>query len=322
MHQQIQDRIKRLFQGLPGDTGEYTGKHTGKNTENKTVAVIRAEQYETLAAAAQAMKENLAGFKLFGDRDAILNIADTYALDISKATIVDSRDDEHACSGAMAAVKSGEAQAVMKGIIHTSLFAKALLDKRLELIRPKRLLSHVCLMELPAYHKPILLTDSAVNISPDVEKKIQIIRNAVEAASGIGINSPKIACITPVETVNPKIESTLHAAELVKIQNEKHLFGNSILEGPIALDVALSSEAAEMKGIRSRAAGDFDILLLPNLDAANAVYKALSLFGGGVYGGIVMGMRVPVILTSRSDKHESRLISIRFALAAEEVQVK
>lgn len=310
VHQQRQNRIERLFPGHPGTAAD------------KTVAVIRAEQYETLAAAAQAMKENLVDFKLFGDRDAILHIADTNELDISKASIVDTRDDEHACSGAMAAVKSGEAQAVMKGIIHTSVFAKSLLDKRLKLIRPNRLLSHVCLMDLPAYRKPILLTDSAVNIAPDVEKKIHIIRNAVDAASGIGINSPKIACITPVETVNSKIESTMHAAELVKIQEEKQLFGDSILEGPIALDAALSSEAAEMKGIRSRAAGDFDILLLPNLDAANAVYKAFSLFGGGLYGGIVMGMKVPVILTSRSDKHESRLISIRFALAAEEAQVK
>jgi len=287
----------------------------GRVGMNKTAAVVCAGQFETLSAIAEAMQLKLAHFILYGRESAIRKTAEEHHLMIDAAEIVDCSTDEEACVRAAEDLSADRTQIIMKGIVHTSLFTHALLNKELNLVPEGGLLSHIALMKLRYYHKPFLLTDAALNIAPDTEKKVRIIRNAAAAARKLGISRPKIACIAPVENVKKKIPSTVDAHDLVQRQKNGRIFGDVIIDGPLSFDLAMSADAAEMKSSSSPVAGDPDILLLPCLDAANAVLKSLILFGQAQYGGIISGLKKPVVLTSRSDHHEARLLSLRLALA-------
>ncbi len=284
--------------------------------EVKTVVVVKAEHLNTLITVHQALEKGIAHFILIGDLEHIKRIADEHDLDVTASDIIDEGDEHKAAKIAARLAAHQNAQVVMKGNVHTSVFTRALLDKTYGLNSQGNLISHAALFALKKYHKPLIITDGALNIAPDLEKKKGILMNALAVARSLGIDAPKVACIAPVEKVNDKLESTVHARKLVLIQQHEHIFGNAVIEGPLAFDAAMSHSAAEGKGIEGVVPGDADILLFPCLDSANAVYKTLSLFGEADHAGILAGLSVPAVLTSRSDTSEVRMNSLRFALAA------
>jgi len=207
--------------------------------------------------------------------------------------------------------ESGEADVVMKGLVHTSVFTRALLNKERGLIPPGGLISHVGLFDLPGLPHPVFLTDAALNIAPELNEKAVILRNALSVARSLGVDKPGAACIAPVEKVNAKIPSTVDAEKLSDMD-----MGDAVVEGPMALDVALSRDAAAIKGVESLISGHPDILLFPELNSANGVYKAFAFQPESRCAGILAGLSVPVVLTSRSDSEDTRYHSLKLALAA------
>ena len=271
-----------------------------------TVAVACAEDAHVLEAVNEAYARKIAGFVLVGDEAKIKETALSLDIDVSPYEIIHEPNVEAACKTAVSLVTAGRAKAVMKGLVDTSIIMKAVLDKEAGMRTGKKL-SHVAVFEMPTYHKLLFVTDAAINIAPDLTGKIDIIMNAVEAVTNLGINSPKVALLAAKEKADPKMPVTVEIAEIV----EKYKAGElCIIDGPFALDNAVSAESAEIKGISSPVAGDADILMCPNIESGNILYKALAFLGGGKNGGVVVGASRPIILTSRADSAESKLISI------------
>lgn len=293
-------------------------EHAGVQKHKKTVTVVVAEHADTLLSIGEAREQEVADFILCGDIDAITAMAGDLKVSLEGVRIIPSESHTQAASDAVNTIIRGEAQVLMKGGIHTADFMRAILHKEAGLVAQGALLSHVALICIPSYHKPVFLTDAALNILPDIEAKKKILLNAIQAAKLFGITIPKVACIAPVEVVTPKIVSTVDAQKLVLEQQASGLFGQAIVEGPFAIDVAFSEVSAAVKGIAGEVPGHPDILLMPNLDAANGVFKSLALIPGVVLAGIVLGAKVPVVLTSRSDSEETRLNSLLFALSIAE----
>ena len=274
-----------------------------------TVAVALANDPEIVRGIAGAMNRGLAHFVLIGDPDATREAAEVARVDISRARLETETDGVRACALAAELVKAKEAQVLMKGIVSTAIFTRMLLDKENDFVVPGDLISHVGVFDIPAYHKPVIITDAGINISPPLEDKVKILQNAIDFARMLGIPRPKAACIAPLEKVNPRIPSTGDAEALSRMAAEGR-FGDAFVAGPLALDVAVLTAAAATKGIESAVVGDPDILLLADLDTANVFYKSLTLFGGARAASVAAGVRVPVVITSRSDDEETRLISI------------
>ncbi len=197
--------------------------------------------------------------------------------------------------------------------MNTGQLVKAIIDKEYGLLNGK-LLSHIAFFESPYYHKVLCITDAALNISPDFEEKVAIVNNAVGVYHRLGVKNPLVAVLAPVETVNPKMEATIHASMLTQMQKRKQIEG-CIIDGPLALDNAVSYEAAKHKGLNSEVAGNADILLAPDLNAGNMLYKSLNFLGGAVCAAIVAGASIPVVLTSRADQDKSKYLSIALAVA-------
>ena len=281
----------------------------------KTVAIVGAAHAESLLCMAALREEHLVDFLLFGDQERICELAGQLGLDLGNSIIVPTHDDEQSALLATEAVVAGTVQVLMKGSVHTADFVRRILDKEMGLLPEGGVLSHVARVQLPWYPKPLLLTDAAINIQPDFDRKVGMVKNAIRVARALGVVQPKVAVVCPVETVNPRIPSTTDAAQLVFLQRNTSVFDNAVVEGPFALDVALSARAAQIKGLLGDVPGDADILLLPDLDAANPTLKALSAYPGATSAGIVMGARIPIVLTSRSDLKDSRVASLRLALA-------
>ena len=263
-----------------------------------------------LGAAVEAAHAGLIVPILVGPTAKI--IAAAAKVDISGLRIVDVRDSGAAATEAVALVERGEAALLMKGSLHTDelLHAVLLPDSGL---RTGRLLSHVYLMDVPAYPRPLLVTDGAVNIAPDLEQKRDIVQNAIDLAHAMGIKTPRVALLAAVETVNPKMRSTIDAAALCKMADRGQIAG-ALLDGPLALDNAISPEAAAEKGIVSQVAGRADILLVPDLEAGNMLAKQLTFLAGADAAGVVLGASVPIILTSRADGERTRLASCAVAV--------
>lgn len=274
------------------------------------VVIVQADHEESLKAMYKARKEGLADFILIGDKEVIYRRLDELKIQLDGLDIRNADNDEEASELAAGMAATGEADVIMKGLIHTAPFIKALLNKERNLISPGALISHIGLFEIPGLPHPFLLTDAAINIAPDWSQKSIILENALRVSRSLGIDIPKAICIAPVEKANRKIQSTIDAEELVK-----RGFDNAIVEGPMAMDVALSRKAADIKGIESRAAGQPDILLLPDINSANAVYKVFAFIPGSESAGILAGFKVPVVLTSRSESDLTRFLSLKFALA-------
>jgi len=295
-----------------------------------TVSVACAEDVNVLEAVEAA--KGIARFILVGDAGKINSAAKAANADLACVEVVNEPDPEAACKTAVGLIASGRAQALMKGHVDTSVIMKAVLDKEAGM-RTGRKLSHLAVFELPTYHKLLFVTDAAINIAPDLSAKAEIIRNAVEAVLALGINMPKVALLAAKEKPEPKMPVTMEAVELTEYHNVLQDFARDPepaplvvdldemkfamryhLDGPLALDNAISRESVAIKGIESTVAGDADILVCPDIEAGNILYKSLAFLASAKNGGVVLGAKRPVILTSRADSAESKLISIALGI--------
>jgi phosphotransacetylase len=267
-----------------------------------------------LAGAIDAARDGLITPILVGPAATIREIAQAEKIDLGRAEIVDVAESRAAAAKAVEAVRTGQAELVMKGSLHSDEILGAVVAKETGL-RTGRRLSHVFLMDVPTYHKVLIVTDGAINIAPTLEDKVDICQNAIDLARTFGVERPKVAILAAVETVNSKMPATLDAAALCKMAERGQIKGG-LLDGPLAFDNAISREAAKTKGIASEVAGDPDILLAPDLEAGNMVAKQLSFLAHADSAGLVLGAKVPVILTSRSDSLRSRVASCAVAVLA------
>lgn len=266
----------------------------------------------SLGAVVEMAEAGLVLPVLVGPAARIRAVATAGGLDIADFPIIDEPDDEAAAARAVSMARAGEAALLMKGSLHTDMLMHAVLARETGL-RGERRLSHVYLMDVPSYPRPLLLTDAALNIAPTLEDKRHIIQNAIDLAHLMGIGEPRVAVLSAVETVNPAILSTLDAAALCKMADRGQISGG-LVDGPLAFDNAVSPEAARQKGIVSRVAGQADILVVPSLEAGNMLAKQLSFLAGADAAGVVVGARVPIILTSRADSERTRIASCAVAV--------
>ena len=266
----------------------------------------------SIAAAIEAASLDLISPILVGPRQKIEAAAASARADISHFKLVDVLHSHAAAAKAVELVREGDAQLVMKGSLHTDELISAVIAADTGL-RTERRISHVYLMDVPSYPRPLLITDAAINVAPNLEDKADIIRNAIDLAHTLGIETPRVAILAAVETVNPKMRSTLDAAALCKMADRGQIVGG-LLDGPLAFDNAISPEAAKEKGIVSPVAGIADILVVPELEAGNMLAKQLSFLAGADGAGIVLGARVPIILTSRADSQRTRIASCALAV--------
>ena len=275
----------------------------------KRLAVACAQDDHVLLAVDKARRLGIAEAILVGCEQQIRRIAAEHALDLTPYRIIDEPDNAAACRIAVSLVKNGEADAVMKGLVDTAVILKAVLDKENGL-RDAKVLSHVALFEVPGFDRLLLLTDSAMNIAPDLETKKEILRNAVRVANALGNENPVVACLCAVEKVNPKMPATVDAAELKKLGEAGEFGPNVLVEGPIAMDLAVSAHCAEVKGFKSEVAGDADIFIVPNIEAGNIMGKTLGDILGAKAAGVIVGTDTPIVMCSRADNDETKLCSI------------
>ncbi|MET1025551.1 MAG: bifunctional enoyl-CoA hydratase/phosphate acetyltransferase [Dongiaceae bacterium] len=269
-------------------------------------AVVHPCDPESIAGAVEAATHGLISPVLIGPQYKINAAADAAKLDISGYRRVDTPHSHAAAAAAVAAARAGEVAGLMKGSLHTDeLMAAAVAADGL---RTARRASHVFIMSVPAYARLLLITDAAINITPDLEAKQDIAQNAIDLALILGISQPRLAVLSAVETINPKMPSTLDAAALCKMADRGQISGG-LIDGPLAFDNAISPEAAASKGIVSQVAGRADILLVPDLESGNMLAKQLTYFANAASAGIVLGCRVPIALTSRADSRIARLAS-------------
>ncbi len=278
----------------------------------KKVAVAVAQDEDVLKAVKAAVDEKICAPILVGDKERIVEIAKGINFDISNIEIIDEKDGKEACRKAVSLVSSKKADIVMKGLIDTSIILKAVLDKEIGL-RTGNILSHAAVFRADAYHKLFVVTDVAMSIAPTVEDKKRITENAVRLSRALGVEVPKVAVVCAKEKVDPKMPATLDAQELVQMQKDGKITG-CIVEGPYALDNAISKEAAKHKGIKGEVAGDADILLMHNIDAGNVFYKALTYLAKADNAGVILGAKAPIVLTSRADSDKAKLNSIALAV--------
>ncbi|MEI4614066.1 phosphate butyryltransferase [Bacillus cereus] len=280
----------------------------------KTVAVAVAEDHEVIEAVAKAIKLQLAQFRLYGNQEKIMGMLEEHGLQTSEhVEVIAAMSSAEAAELSVKAVRNGEADVLMKGNIPTANILKAVLNKEWGL-RKGSVLSHVAAFEVPNYNRLIFVTDAAMNIAPDVTQKAAIIQNTVEVAQVIGIDLPKVAPIAAVEVVNPAMQATIDAAMLTQM-NRRGQIKDCIVDGPLALDNAVSQIAAEHKGIVSDVAGKADILLVPTIEAGNVLYKSLVYFADAKVGAMIAGAKAPIVLTSRADSAETKVYSLALAVA-------
>lgn len=280
----------------------------------RTIAVAAAEDEPVLLAVEAAHKAGIANAVLVGNKVKIEQIASENSVDLSHFQIVEESDPAAAARKAVSLVKDGTAQILMKGLVSTADFLRAVLNKDNGL-RKGELLSHIGFFDAPSYHKVIALTDAAQNIAPSFDEKVLILKNSIDLFHKLGETNPKIALLAAVENVNSKMESTVHSAMLTQMNRRKQIKG-CIIDGPLAFDNAVSKEATEHKGIVSDVAGDADLLFAPNIEVANVLYKAFTYIGSATVAAIILGAACPIVLTSRADSDRSKLMSIALAAAA------
>jgi len=286
-----------------------------RNTKQKTIAVAMAEDKELLMAVEKARSKGLTKAILIGDTGKIKSIFKKTNIDESNYDLIDSKGEESSVSEAVSLVRKGTAQVLMKGLCSTSVFLKAILNKESGL-RSGNVLSHLSFFESPNYHKILMMSDAAINIAPDLSVKISIVENALSATHKLGYNNPKIALISAIEKVNPiGMPSTADAAIIAKMADRGQIKGG-IIDGPLAVDNALSLQSCEVKGLKTKVGGDADICIVPNIETGNVFYKLLTILGNAKVAGIIVGAQVPVVLSSRSDSEESKYLSIITALKA------
>lgn len=279
-----------------------------KKKKKKILAIASAEGKEIIQAAKMAVDQDLLSPLFVGDKQKIENICKEEGFDLTKADILDEKDINKTSELAVQLVKEKKADLLMKGKVSTSLLLKAVLDKEKGL-RAGKLLSHVAVVEVKNYPKFLLVTDGGMNIRPDVSAKIEILKNAVFVAKKLGIEKPKVSCLTAVETVNPDMQETIDASVITKMAERGDL-GDVIADGPVAFDIAIDKKSAQMKGIESDVSGDTDIFLVPDIASGNIMVKALIYLAGAKVGGIVVGGGAPIVLLSRADTEKMKLYSM------------
>lgn len=296
----------------------YKGDDTIKSIESlfekavtskkSVVSVAACADAHVLEACAQAKTKGIASFILVGDIVKTMEIAEMSGISLDGFETINEPDDIIACKKAVALVAEGRANALMKGLVDTSVIMRAALDKEAG-IRGERKLSHIAAFELASYHKLLFITDAAINIAPSVTDKVQIIQNGVDALQNLAISQPKVALLAAKEKADEKMPVTMEWAEIAAME-----WPNAMVQGPLALDNAVSREACEIKGITGEVCGDADLLVAPDIEAGNVLYKALAFLAGARVGGVVLGAKRPIILTSRADSAESKLISIALSV--------
>jgi phosphate acetyltransferase len=270
-------------------------------------AVAHPCEATALWGAVEAAQKGLIAPYLVGPATKIEEIADSFKIDLGNLPIVDVPHSHAAAVKAVELIREGKAEILMKGSLHTDELMSAVVSREGGL-RTGRRISHVFVMDVPTYHKVLIVTDGAINIAPTLEDKVDICQNAIDLAISLGLEKPKVAILAAVETVTSKMPATIDAAALCKMAERGQITG-AILDGPLAFDNAISTQAAETKGIKSAVAGDPDILLAPDLEAGNILAKQLSFLANADSAGMVLGAKVPVILTSRADSVRSRIAS-------------
>ena len=274
-------------------------------------AVVHPCEETALSGAVEAAEAGIIDPILVGPSRKIEETAKSAGIDLGEIEIVDTAHSVASAAHAVRLVREGRAEVLMKGSLHTDELMSAIVSRDGGL-RTGRRISHVFIMDVPTYHKVLIVTDGAINIAPTLEDKVDICQNAIDLAVSLGLERPKVAILAAVETVNSKMSATLDAAALCKMAERGQIKGG-ILDGPLAFDNAISKQAAQTKGIKSEVAGDPDILLAPDLEAGNILAKQLSFLANADSAGMVLGARVPVILTSRADSVRSRIASCAVA---------
>jgi phosphate acetyltransferase len=275
------------------------------------VAVAHPCDWLSLKSVVQAEETGLIDPILVGPEQRIRAIADQHDLDISRFEIVPSQYSQDSAAKAVELVRDGRAEVLMKGSLHTDELMGAVV-KRDTGLRTARRISHCFILDVPGYDQPLIITDAAVNIAPDLKTKVDIVQNAIDLASALGQTEIRVAILSAMESVNPDVPSTLEAAALCKMADRGQITGAEI-DGPLALDNAISPEAARIKKITSPVAGRASVLVVPDLEAGNMLAKSLSFLAGADAAGIVLGAKVPIILTSRADEETARLASCAIA---------
>ncbi len=276
-----------------------------------TTAVAHPCDESSLGAAVDAARTSLMTPLLVGPAARIKAVAEKSGLDVDGLEIVDTPHSHASAARAVELVRQGRADALMKGSLHTDELMGEVVKKETGL-RTARRISHCFVMDVPGHDEPLIITDAAVNIFPTLDEKVDIVQNAIDLAHSLGITEVRVAILSAMETINPKVTSTIEAAALCKMADRGQIAGG-ILDGPLALDNAISAEAARIKGIRSPVAGRANVLVVPDLEAGNMLAKSLSFLAGADAAGIVLGARVPIVLTSRADSETARLASCAVA---------
>lgn len=284
-----------------------------KTKKTQRIVVAAAGDEDVLEAIKNAQKYGIIVPVFVGDLEKIKEIAAKIKLDLSNIEMYDYPDKFEASNKAVQLIREGKGDILMKGMVSTGILLKAVLNKE-EGLRKGDLLSHVALFETAYYHKLLGVTDAAMNVKPDLIEKIGIIKNALEVFHKLGHMNPKVAIVGSVETINPRMEATMHAATISMMNYRKQITG-CIIDGPLAIDGAVSKRASELKHITSEVAGDVDLILAPNIDGANILYKSLNFLGGATAAAVIMGATVPIVLTSRGDTERSKYLSIALAAA-------
>lgn len=276
--------------------------------KSKKIVLTMAEEADALTAVVNAAKKDVVTPILVGDADEIKRIATREKLPVSDFEVVDARGEKEAAAVAVELVRSGKVDLLMKGKVPTPIIMKAALNRETG-IRGEGILSHVTILETPFYHKFLFMSDPALNIAPDVPTKAEIIKNAVYVCNRLGIDRPKVAVIGAIEKVNPAMQPTLDAAVLSKMAHRGQI-KNCIVDGPFALDNAISKKSCEIKGIDTEVGGDADILLMPDIEAANVFYKSFAYLSEAKMAAVVIGANAPIILSSRADSDIIKYLSI------------
>ena len=290
-----------------------------KGEEKLILSVAAAEDKEVLKAVKDAVEKQIIEPILVGDGDKIKLISEKINFDLTGIKILNSNNIEESAKIAVELVATKNADFVMKGILDTSILLKSVLNKEYGL-RTESLLSHVVAYQMENYHKLLLITDGGMNISPNYEQKEMILKNAIQAAKALGIDTIKVACLAAKEKVNPKMQATVDGHLLQEASINGKFGRNVIVEGPLSFDIALSKEASDMKGFKSEV-GDIDILLVPNIEVGNGIGKSFTYMANAKSAGVIMGAKAPIVLVSRSDSSESKLYSIAYgALIAKDIK--
>lgn len=284
-------------------------KAQAKNQSKMTLVVAAAEDEDVLSAVKEAKTSNIIDAVLVGEKTSIEEIAKKIKFDLQDVTVVDTKGLEYVAETSVKLISEGKADFLMKGKIDTSVLLKAVLNKDFGL-RTDRLLSHVMLYEVPTYHKLLMMSDGGMNIAPSFEQKEDILRNAILVSRALGNQKTYVSCLAAKEKASDKMPATMDGLRLKENSLDKAYGEDVYVEGPIAFDLAVSKEAANIKGYESPVVGETDILLVPTIEVGNGIGKSLTYMAGAESAGVIMGAKVPIVLVSRADSAETKFFSI------------